>query len=92
MRDIRRYWSEVRELAGNLTEFVWLVGVEGSAPVEVSARGAAQLLLAKSHRLATDLELSVQREKEVGAQKELQRNGLRRKGIAVVGPADGSKE
>jgi hypothetical protein len=86
VRDIRRYWSEVRALQASLPEFVWLMGVEGSAPVEVSAGRAAQLLLAKSHRVASEEELSVQREKEVVAGKERQRDQRRREGVAVVMP------
>ncbi len=90
MRDIRRYWAEVRALEASLPEFVWLVDVEGSAPVEVSAGRAAQLLLAKSHRVATEDELTAQREKEAVARKQLQQDGRRRRGIAVVGPVAGS--
>lgn len=86
MRDIRRYWKDVRDLAASLTEFVWLVDVEGSAPVEVSARLAAQLLLAKSHRMASEEELGVQRAKEVAAGKSLKREALRREGVVVVKP------
>ena len=86
MRDIRRYWSEVRALEASLPEFVWLVDVEGSAPVEVPAGRAAQLLLAKSHRLASEEELSVQRAKEVVAGKNRRREERRRQGIAVVTP------
>ena len=86
MRDIRRYWKEVRDLEASLPEFVSLVDVEGSVPVEVSARLAAQLLLAKSHRLASDEELSVQRAKEVVAGKALKRDALRREGVVVVTP------
>ena len=84
MRDIRRYWREVRALESTLPEFVWLVDVEGSVPVEAPAGLAAQLLLAKSHRVASDQELSVQREKEAVTKKELQRNERRREGVAVV--------
>jgi hypothetical protein len=86
MRDIRRYWQEVRALQATLPEFVWLVDVEGSAPVEVSAARAAQLLLAKSHRVASEEELSVQRAKEVVAGKNRQRDARRREGVAVVTP------
>ena len=86
MRDIRRYWKEVRALEASLPEFVWLVDVEGSVPVEVGAGRAAQLLLAKSHRVASEEELSVQREKELGERKELRRDRRRREGVAVVGP------
>ena len=87
MRDIRRYWKEVRDLAASLPEFVSLVDVEGSVPVEVSARLAAQLLLAKSHRVASEEELSVQREKEIVVGKVLKGDALRREGVVVVGPA-----
>jgi hypothetical protein len=85
MRDIRRYWREVRALEASLPEFVWLVDVEGSAPVEVAAGRAAQLLLAKSHRVASEDELSVQREKEIVARKQLQKDARRREGVTVVG-------
>ena len=86
MRDIRRYWREVRELEASLPEFVWLVDVEGSVPVEAPAGLAAQLLLAKSHRMVSDEELSVQREKEVVAGKELKRDRRRREGVVVIAP------
>jgi len=86
MRDIRRYWQEVRALEASLPEFVWLVDVEGSVPVEVAARLAAQLLIEKSHRLASEEELSTQREIEAGARKERQRERRRRDGVAVVAP------
>lgn len=92
MRDIRRYWKEVRALQASLPEFVWLVDVEGSAPVEVTAERAAQLLLAKSHRLASEEELSVQREKEIVAGKQLQRDRRRKEGVVVVGLARGDSQ
>ena len=86
MRDIRRYWQEVRALEASLPEFVSLVDVEGSAPVEVSAVRAAQLLLAKSHRVASDEELCAQRDRDAAASKEILRDRRRRNGIAVVTP------
>jgi len=86
MRDLRRYWKEVRSLEASLPEFVWLVDVEGSVPVEVGAERAAQLLLAKSHRVASEAELSVQREKEVAAGQQRKRDARRREGVAVVSP------
>jgi len=91
MRDIRRYWQEVRALEASLPEFVWLVDVEGSVPVEVPAGRAAQLLLAKSHRMASEEELDVQREKEVVAGKERKRDSRRRDGWVVVQVRDGRK-
>lgn len=86
MRDIRRYWQEVRTLEASLPQFVWLVDVEGSAPVEVTAMRAAQLLLAKSHRVASDEEISVQRDRDIAASKEILQDRRRRNGIAVVTP------
>ena len=89
MRDIRRYWREVRELQASLPEFVWLVDVDGSAPVEVPAGRAAQLLLAKSHRVATKEELGVQREAEAVAGKKVEKDRRRREGVAVVSTGGG---
>ena len=89
MRDIRRYWREVRELQASLPEFVWLVDVDGSAPVEVPAGRAAQLLLAKSHRVATVEELGVQREAEAVAGKKVEKDRRRREGVAVVSTGGG---
>ena len=86
MRDIRRYWKEVRELEASLPEFVWLVDVEGSVPVEAPAGLAAQLLLAKSHRVANVEEVGAQRGKELVAEKALKRDRRRREGVAVVSP------
>jgi hypothetical protein len=86
MRDIRRYWREVRDLEATLPEFVWLVDMEGSVPVEVPAGLGAQLLIGKSHRAASDEELGLQREKELAAGKELKRERRRREGVAVITP------
>ena len=84
MRDIRRYWKEVRELEASLPPFVRLVDVEGSAPVEVTAVRAAQLLLAKSHRMASDDEVRAEGAREKGIEQEQRRNALRQEGVAVV--------
>ena len=91
MRDIRRYWKEVRALEASLPDFVWLVDVEGSAPVETPAGLAAQLLLAKSHREASEEELGAQREKEAAAGRALKRDALRRQGVAVITPSSGGE-
>ena len=77
----------MRALEATLPEFVWLVDVEGSAPVEVGAGRAAQLLLAKSHRMASEEELGVQRGKEITEGRERQRERRRREGVAVVSPS-----
>ena len=92
MRDIRRYWREVRNLEASLPEFVWLAATEGSAPVEAPAGLAAQLLLTKSHRLASEEELDVQRAKEAVAGKRLERDRRRKEGVAVVAPPGGDSQ
>jgi len=84
VRDIRRYWREVRALEASLPAFVWLVDVDGSAPVEVAAGRAAQLLIAKSHRVAIEDEVSAQGERDKAAERDLRRNTLRQEGVAVV--------
>jgi hypothetical protein len=84
MRDIRRYWKEVRALEASLPAFLWLVDVEGSSPVEVAAGRAAQLLIAKSHRVASQDEVSAQGARDKATERELRRNTLRQEGIAVV--------
>ena len=84
MRDIRRYWQEVRALEASLPEFLWLVDVDGSSPVEVAARRGAQLLIAKSHRVASQDEVCAQGMRDKAAERELRRNTLRQEGVAVV--------
>ena len=84
MRDIRRYWKEVRALEASLPAFLWLVDVEGSSPVEVAAGRAAQLLIAKSHRVASQDEVCAQGARDKAAERELRRNTLRQEGVAVV--------
>jgi hypothetical protein len=84
MRDIRRYWQEVRALEASLPAYLWLVDVEGSSPVEVAAGRAAQLLIAKSHRVASADEVSAQGMREKTAERERKRRELRQDGVAVV--------
>jgi len=84
MRDIRRYWQEVRALEASLPSFLWLVDVDGSSPVEVAAGRAAQLLIAKSHRVASQDEVCAQSARDRAAERELRRNTLRQEGVAVV--------
>ena len=84
MRDIRRYWQEVRALEASLPAFLWLVDVEGSSPVEVAAGRAAQLLITKSHRVASADEVSAQGMREKTAERERKRRELRQDGVAVV--------
>ena len=84
MRDIRRYWQEVRALEASLPACLWLVDVDGSSPVEVAAGRAAQLLIAKSHRVASQDEVCAQSARDRAAERELRRNTLRQEGVAVV--------
>lgn len=84
MRDLRKYWQEVRALETRLPEFVWLMSVEDAVMAEVAAHRAAQLLLAKSHRLATEDEIAEMRAKLKQAKRDAVHAGLRRRGIAVV--------
>jgi hypothetical protein len=83
MRDLRRYWQEVRELAATLPEFVRLVSANGCL-IEVAANLAARLLLAKSHRIATEDEVRAGAAKDVAKDREATLEGLRKRGIAVV--------
>jgi hypothetical protein len=91
MRDLRQYWQEVRTLERSLPEFVWLMSLEdpkrgmvGGRMAEVGAAAAAQLLHARSHRMATEEEIAAHLEKENQARRQSAHDGLRRKGIAVV--------
>ena len=85
MRDVKRYWDEVREIRARLPEFVWLMecGVAGR-PVEVGSGIAARLLQAKSHRLATDDEVRSHGAREAEANRQRTHEKLRRQGVAVV--------
>jgi hypothetical protein len=84
MRDIRRYWQEVRALEASLPAFLWLVDVDGSSPGEVAAGRAAQLLIAKSHRVASQDEVCAQGARDKAAERELRQKTLRQEGVAVV--------
>jgi hypothetical protein len=91
MRDLRQYWEEVRALERTLPQFVWLMslddkkrGMVGRRMAEVGAAQAAQLLHAKSHRMATEEEIAAHLEKEERARRQSFQDALRRRGIAVV--------
>ena len=91
MPDLRIYWHEVRSLQQTLPEFVWLTSLEdarrgmpGGRMAEVGAERAAQLLIAKSHRVATEEEVAEHLAKEDLARRQSFQAGLRRRGIAVV--------
>jgi hypothetical protein len=86
MRDLRKYWQEVRALERELPEFVWLVALDrASAPVvEVHASQAAKLLHVGSHRRATEEEMAAHQTAVESERRRAFESDLRRKGIAVV--------
>jgi predicted dinucleotide-binding enzyme len=91
MLDLRQYWQEVRTLQGSLPAFVWLMslddqkrGMVGGRMAELAADQAAQRLIAKSYRMATDEEIAAHLEKEDQVRRQTVNEGFRRKGIAVV--------
>jgi hypothetical protein len=86
VRDIRRYWREVRAIEAALAEFVWLISVEDPQAVQVSAAQAALLLYAKSHRIAEDVEIAAHLASEAAKDFETRREQLRKQGVAVVRP------
>jgi hypothetical protein len=91
MRNVRRYWQEVRTIQASLPEFVWVVSVEnpvegfaGGCIAQVAAAQAARLLHAGSHRLATEAEIEAHRADEEAARLLRVHARLERQGIAVV--------
>ena len=86
MRDLRRHWQEIRTIESSLPQFVWLASVEDSQAcvVEVAAAQAARLIHAKSHRLATEEEVSAHQARQETAKRMDHLDELRRQGIAIV--------
>jgi hypothetical protein len=85
MRDLKRYWGEVREIRAGLPEFVWVVEADGSGlPVEVGSGVAARLLQAKSHRLATEDEVQSKNARDTESNRQRAQDLLRREGVAIV--------
>jgi hypothetical protein len=91
MRDLRQYWQEVHAIERSLPQYAWLMSLEdpkrgcvGGRMAEVGAGQAAQLLHAKSYRMATEEEIASHLAKEDQARRQSFHDGLRRKGIAVV--------
>jgi hypothetical protein len=91
VRDLKRYWREVRELERGLPTFVWLVTVEdgsrgqrGGMIVEVPAAHAAKLLHARSHRAAAAEEIAEHQAKQSAKERREFHEDLRRKGITII--------
>lgn len=83
MRDLRKYWQDVHTMARVLPEFVWMTGESGEL-VEVSAELAAKLLIAKSHRLATEEEIRAKQESDAAARRKKAAEVRRKRGVDVV--------
>jgi hypothetical protein len=90
MRDLKRYWQEIRAIQHSLPESVWLVSLDFGAGsmagqlVEVPAGPAARLLHAKSHRVADKGEIVDQQARDEAVKREREREALHRMGIAIV--------
>jgi hypothetical protein len=90
MRDLRKYWQEIREIEKSLPEFVWLTslghaaGQTGGSMAQVASAAAARLLHAQSHRLAADEEIQAYQAAEGEAKQRAFHEGLRKRGIAVI--------
>ncbi len=91
MRDLQKYWEDIRALAASLPAFVWLVsvddpkrGMRGGRMAEVGAGTAAKLLQANSHRRATEEEIEAHRAGQEAVQRAAFHERLRIKGITVV--------
>ena len=98
MRDLRKYWQEIREIEKSLPECVWLMslgnprGQKAGCIAQVAAAAAARLLHAKSHRPATDEEMQAHQTAQDEAKRLAFHEGLRKRGIAVIAvPGDAER-
>ncbi len=83
MRDLRKYWQDLHALAASLPADVWLASRDG-ALVEAPPRIAAKMILAKSHRLATEDEIRARQEAEADRRRQAAAELRRRRGVAVI--------
>lgn len=65
MTNIREYWAAVRRETANLPEFPWVTslddpsrGMVGGCTTQVSRETAGELLVQKSHRIASEEEVA----------------------------------
>jgi hypothetical protein len=82
MRDLRKYWQEVRAIERDLPEFVWIVN--SGTLVEVPAAQAAKMLHGGAYRVATEEEIEAHKAAEQTMRTRAFHDDLRRRGIAVV--------
>lgn len=82
MRDLQQYWQEIRAIENGLPQFVWVIAED--CLIEVARAVAARLLHAKSHRLATEEEVTSRKARENEEKKRAAAENKRREGIEVV--------
>ena len=91
MRNVRKYWEEVRALEQGLPQFVRLTPAKGSGElVEVSGAQGAKLLHGGTHRRANEEEIAAHQGKIEAQRRQMFLDDLRRKGVAVVPLTSGS--
>jgi hypothetical protein len=91
VRDLQKYWQEIRTLQNSPPNPVWLMsledpkrGMRGGRLVETAAETAAKLLHVNSHRRATGEEIEAHRSAQAASQSAAFRERLRTKGIVVA--------
>lgn len=82
MRNVQRYWQEIRAIESALPQFVWVIAED--CLIEVARAVAAKLLHAKSHRLATEEEIAAQKRRKAEAKRQAEAERKEKEGIAVV--------
>ncbi len=91
MPDLKKYWQEIRAIEQSLPGEVWLMSLENRARgqvagsmAQVTGTGAAKLLYAKSHRLATEEEVRANQARQAETQRQVSQQRLRDRGIAII--------
>jgi hypothetical protein len=91
VRDLRKYWQEIRAMERTLPDYVWVVGsgpharaTGTSGQAEVPAALAAKMLHSGSHRRATEEEIKAHKAAQDSLRKQAFHEDMRRQGIAVV--------
>jgi hypothetical protein len=82
MRDIQRYWQEIRSIENALPQFVWVIAED--CLIEVARAVAARLLQAKSHRLATEQEIAAKKARDEAEKKRRESERRTKEGIVIV--------
>jgi len=98
--NMQKYWAAVRAERERITEpwvFVCSIadevsGARGGSVCQVSREDAAQLLVKKTHRLATDDEGKAYRAAEDALREEYKAAELRRRTLAVLTPSPPAAE